>query len=281
MVVRAEGRREREQLRRAVGERRCRAQRHERVHVGREVRERAEAHLEVAAVREEHGYREQKLDEAEHHSVGVAGEHGWLGPAEHGAHRHVEQGHREEQAHGQLAPAGGEVGRGPGAQVVLAGGRGKGCALLARALRRGGALGARRARTCAVAGAVDGLDHGRDRLGAPVVDELHRVLEQVDVGLGHALDRAGGLAHARRAGGAGHALYVERLARRRVLHRVPPSGRAYMNFLKRDMTSSVTWVSPSWMRSTTQVSRWSCMTMRLIALTALSTAASCVRTSPQ
>ena len=46
-------------------------------------------------------------------------------------------------------------------------------------------------------------------------------------------------------------------------------------------TSSTTSVSPAWTRSTTQVSRWSCMTSRETALTALSTAASWVRTSPQ
>ena len=47
------------------------------------------------------------------------------------------------------------------------------------------------------------------------------------------------------------------------------------------MTSSTTSVSPDWLRSTTHVSRWSRITSREIALTALSTAASCVSTSPQ
>ena len=43
------------------------------------------------------------------------------------------------------------------------------------------------------------------------------------------------------------------------------------------MTSSVTSVSPAWMRSTTQVSRWSRMTSREMALTADSTAAEVLR----
>ena len=242
----------------AVGEGRGRAQRNERVHVGGAVPERLEAGHKVVAVDQQDGNAEQKLRERGGHHVVHAIQARHLRPAKHGAHGHVEERHAEGEGHHQLAE--------PlvcGLARELAGSRGRGARTAAS-----GRVAAQRP----VPGVLYGGHHRGGRGVRAVKVQLHRVLEQVDVGLGDAWHVGGRPLHARRARRAGHSLDVKGLSQQ---------GSPHMNFLKRPMTSSTTSVSPAWTRSTTQVSRWSCMTSRETALTALSTAASWVRTSPQ
>ncbi len=77
----------------AVGKARGRAHGNERVHVGRTVPQGPEAHDEVAAVDEEDGGAQDELRHGGSHHVVHAVQARHLGPAQHGTHGNVEEGH--------------------------------------------------------------------------------------------------------------------------------------------------------------------------------------------
>ena len=181
----------------AVGVARRRPNGDERVHVGREVREGLKPHDKVAAVDKEHAGGEKELRHRGGHHALHAGKAGNLRPAKHGTHGQVEEGHAKDDGPDELLLLGiyRLLGALPGVDERAA--RGSASSLLSR---RG-----------AVACLLDGGDHSLRRLGVAVVVELHRVLEQVDVGLCHPRHAGCGLANPCRAGRTGHARDVERL----------------------------------------------------------------------
>ena len=181
----------------AVGKGGGRAQRDERVHVGRAVPERLEASHKVVAVDQQDGNAEQKLRQRRGHHVVHAVQARHLRPAKHGTHGHVEERHAEGERHHQLAEL---LVRGLASE--LAGSRGRG----SRAATAGRVAAQR-----PVAGVLYGGHHRGGRGVRAVKVQLHRVLEQVDAGLGDARHAAGRLLHASRARRAGHALYVKGL----------------------------------------------------------------------
>ena len=182
--------------RQAVGERRRRAQRDQRVHVGRAVPQRAEPAREDPTVGHQDRHAQQELGQRPCHHVAHAVQPRHLGPAQHRPHGQVEQRYREERA-GHKAH-----------QDVM-----RGLArLLGRVRRRRAAPLARGGTTHgAVPHLFDRGHHGGRRCGIAIVVELHRVLEQVDPGVCHAGHAGRGPLHARRARRAGHPPYVERL----------------------------------------------------------------------
>ena len=216
-------------------------------------------------VDEQDGYAEQQLRERGGHHALHARKRGRFGPAEHGTHGQVEEGHGEGERDDELAsllvygalcrPLRVHESRRLGREVRP---------VRVRALRMGSA------RRGTVARLPDGGLHRAHGGSRPVIFELHRVLEQVDVGGGDAGNARRSPLDPGRTGSAGHARDIEGLAHGTALrsailgicsglcHRqgLPSSrvrGSDHMNFLKSRMTSSVTSVSPAWMRSTTQV----------------------------
>ena len=177
-----------------------RADGNERVHVGRAVPQGPKAAHKVVAVHKQDGDAQQELREGRSHHAFHTRDARNLGPAKHGAHRDVEERHRENGADDELA-------------ALLLDGLRSHVRDRRGGLRRSGSGSSSRTlrpRYGAVSRLLDGGHHGIHRLGRAVVGELHAVLEQVDVGLGHAGALPGRLAHARRARRARHSRDVER-----------------------------------------------------------------------
>ena len=110
----------------------------------------------------------------------------------------------------------------------------------------------------------------RRRIGIGFQLHLHRVLQQVYRNARNARHARRCLFHPRRARRASHARYGKTQF---------PAHR--MNLFISFMASSITSSSPCWMRSFTQVSRWSRRSTSDTPRTALSAAASWISTSPQ
>ena len=153
---------------------RSRAHGDERIHVGRKMEERLEAHLEVASVHKEHERRKKELRHRACHHPFHASKARNLRPAEHGAHCDIEERHAEHKRPDELLLLRGnrlvcrDLGIDEGSCLL-------GCVCTG-------------ARGSAVACLVDSGNDRIERLRLSVVDELHRILQQVDLGLAHAFD---------------------------------------------------------------------------------------------